>query len=450
MNYKVVLISINRLREPYPVYPLSTAYLKPYVEEHIPECSVEILDLNLLSDDELMDRLRVINPHFICVSIRNVDGANSLDRRAFFGGYKSIIDRIKSCSDSPLIIGGAGFSIFPQQFVDELGADYGIEGEGEDALCELLRALIGGKPTDSIQRLTHKGGCRSNICRYIDSPQAQYDPQLVEFYWKQSGMLNIQTKRGCPYNCVYCTYPQIDGRKVRTMDVESVVETIAKAKRDFGANYWFFTDSVFNIDNNFNDRLCNALVERDLDISWGAYFSPSNITEEQMALYKRSGLTHIEFGTESFCDQTLSAYGKKFTFDDVVRVSNLALKHNVYYSHFLILAGYGESSEQLHTTINNSRHLHHTVIFPYVGMRIYPGTELYRCSLDEGLIDESTDMLIPQYYIQDDFDLEQTKILAEATGKAWIFPDSPQNEMMQMLKIKRNKKGPLWEYLRKP
>ncbi len=450
MEYRVALISLNRLREPYPVYPLATAYLKPYIEEHLPMCKVDILDMNMVDDQELVRYIESEKPHFICASIRNVDGANSLDRRAFFGAYRDTIDKIKSCSDSPIIIGGAGYSIFPEQFVEELGADYGIEGEGEAALCELLEALIEGRPTADIQRVTHRGGQRNHNCRHILSPQAEYDPSLVEYYWKQSGMLNIQTKRGCPYNCIYCTYPQIDGRTVRTMSVEKIVETIAKAKRDFGANYWFFTDSVFNIKSEFNRELCEALVERDLGISWGAYFSPSNITDEQMALYKRSGLTHIEFGTESFCDETLEAYGKRFTFEDVLHASELALKHNVYYSHFLILAGYGESREQLHTTIENSRELHHTVIFPYVGMRIYPGTELYRRALEDGVVTDQTDMLMPQYYLQSDFDLDETKRLAEATGKAWIFPDAPQNDMMTMLKVKRNKKGPLWEYLRRP
>ncbi len=83
-------------------------------------------------------------------------------------------------------------------------------------------------------------------------------------------------------------------------------------------------------------------------------------------------------------------------------------------------------------------------------MRIYPGTELYHRALEDGVIDSSTDMLMPQYYLQRDFNLEETKALADATGKAWIFPDAPQSDMMTMLKVKRNKKGPLWEYLRKP
>ncbi len=451
MECRVALISANRLWDPYPVYPIATAYLKSYMEENIANCKVDILDMNIVTDEQVAKYLVESSPNFICVSIRNVDGANSLDRRNFFIEYKAVIDNVKRYSSAPVILGGAGFSIFPDQFLKELGGDYGISGEGEDAICELINSLRDNSSLDSVQRLHLPNNQSNSHCRYLSSPQAKYDKKLVEFYWRESGMLNIQTKRGCPYNCIYCTYPHIDGRKVRTMDIDSIVDTIARSKRDFGAHYWFFTDSVFNIHNHYNVELCEAIIKSKLDISWGAYFSPSNITESEMKLFKESGLTHIEYGTESFCDQTLAAYGKKFTFDDVLYASELALKYNIYYAHFLILAGWGETQEQLLTTIENSKQLKHTVIFPYVGMRIYPHTVLYDRAMEEGVINKNSDLIMPHYYITEGFDLEKTRALTDATGKAWIFPDNkPENDMMHLLKIKRNKKGLLWEYLRKP
>lgn len=450
MGTKVALISANRHKEPYPVYPLGTAYLKSYVEQHIVDCKVSVVDMNLISEDGLHEFMVAQAPDFVCISIRNVDGANSLDRRGFLPDYKQIVDTVRRSTTRPIIIGGAGFSIFPDVFMRELGVDYGITGEGEAPLCELISALIAGKHIGETPYLFTRDVASGGRASYIESPQAVYDQELVEYYWRKSGMLNIQTKRGCPYNCIYCTYPQIDGRCVRTMNVDSIVETIARMKRDFGVNYWFFTDSVFNINDRYNAELAEALIKSGVNISWGAYFAPKNITDQQMALYKASGLTHIEYGTESFCDSTLDAYGKRFTFDDVLECSELALKHNVFYSHFLILGGWRESREQLQTTICNSEKLRHTVIFPYIGMRIYPNTQLHKYAIEDGLIDLNDDLMEPRYYITKDFDLSWTKQQAQSTGKAWIFPDAPQDEMVNVLKFKRNKKGPLWEYLRKP
>ena len=443
MAVNIAMVSANRHKDPYPVYPLGTAYLKSYIQSEIKDSKVDIFDMNMISDEELTNTLKESEYDIICVSIRNVDGANSLDRRGFLPGYKQIVDAIRKATNAPLVIGGAGFSIFPEVFMKELGADFGIKGEGESALSALITDLTSGKVVRDIPNLFVREECRNRCCSYIQSPQADYEATLVDYYWKQSGMLNIQTKRGCPYNCIYCTYPEIDGRRVRTMNIDSVIETISKAKLDFGANYWFFTDSVFNINDSFNMEFAEALAKSKLNISWGAYFSPSRLTDEQMALFKRSGLTHIEFGTESFCDQTLDAYGKKFTFDEVLRCSELALKHNVFYSHFLILAGWGETRDHLLRSIENSKCLRHTVIFPYVGMRIYPNTKLCEYAIKENVISMDDNLIEPKYYINNDFDLEFTREIAKATGKAWIFPDEPQDELVNVLKLKKNKKGPL-------
>lgn len=229
----------------------------------------------------------------------------------------------------------------------ELGADYGIHGEGEGPLAELIGALERGRTEIDIPSVYTRDGRRGSGRRsYLPTIEVQFEPELTGYYWKRSGMLNIQTKRGCPYDCIYCSYPSIDGRCVRTMDPEAIAGNILRAKRDYGISYLFFTDSVFNISPEYNVRLAETLIRRRTDIRWGAYFSPRGIDAEQMRLFRASGLTHIEFGTESFCDRTLEAYGKHFTFGDVVRASRLALDEGVYYAHFLILGGYGRHARK--------------------------------------------------------------------------------------------------------
>ena len=486
----ILLISANRHTSPYPVYPLGISYLKTYLERTISGIRVDTADCNLLTDEELAERIRTLAPRYIGVSLRNVDGANSLDRRGFLPEYKALIDVIRAASDAPLIIGGAGFSIYPQAFMRELGADYGIHGEGEGPLAELIGALERGEtgadipavytrdgrtgngpmgngpaenrlsenertentPTENERTNSPTGNERTGNGRrsYLPAIEVEFEPELTGYYWKRSGMLNIQTKRGCPYECIYCSYPHIDGRCVRTMDPEIIAENILRAKRDYGINYLFFTDSVFNIRPEYNVRLAETLIRRGTNVAWGAYFSPRGIDAEQMRLFRASGLTHIEFGTESFCDRTLEAYGKRFTFGDVVRASRLALDNGVYYAHFLILGGYGDTREHVRETIENSRRLEYTVMFPYAGMRIYPHTRLAELAARESVVAPDDDLLAPAYYIAPDFDLEEARSAAAATGKAWVFPDDPQSALVDTLRLKRNKKGPLWEYLRKP
>ena len=72
------------------------------------------------------------------------------------------------------------------------------------------------------------------------------------------------------------------------------------------------------------------------------------------------------------------------------------------------------------------------------------------CIRDRGAIGRDDDLMAPSYYISRDFDLEEVRRAALATGKAWVFPDDPPSALADTLRLKRNKKGPLWEYLRKP
>lgn len=450
---KILLVSANRHCVPYPVYPIGVSYLCGYLSKHLIGFEIEVFDCNN-SDRELSDVINVTKPDYIGVSLRNVDGANSLDRSNFIPEYKKIIEEIKLCCSAPIILGGSGFSIYPKAIFDELMPDYGIMGEGEISLKKLIEALEFGDDVTNIEGVVCYDERGKFVCNehkeYLKTLDIEFDKTLVDYYWKESGMLNMQTKRGCPYNCIYCSYPLIDGRCVRTLDTDVIVENLKRLNTETGVNYVFFTDSVFNIHNNYNIELAEKIIKSGLKINWGAYFSPSNLTDEILGLFKASGLTHIEFGTESFSDTQLKNYGKNFKFSDVLECSELCLKHNIYYAHFLILGGYGETEETLRETIENSKKIQYSVFFPYFGMRIYPGTKLHAIALQEGLLEKNNDLLEPAYYIAEGFDVEEIKRRALETEKAWVFPDDKQDEMMDVLRKKRKKKGLLWEYLRKP
>ena len=260
-------------------------------------------------------------------------------------------------------------------------------------------------------------------------------------------MLNIQTKRGCPYNCIYCSYPVIEGRKIRTLDSSLIVSTLKDLYFRMGITYVFFTDSVFNISNEYNKQLARQIIDSGVKINWGAYFTPHNLTHEALSLFKKAGLTHMEFGTESFSDQQLRNYRKHFAFNEVLEISKISSDLGIFFAHFLILGGYGETEQSLDETFENSRKIPRSVFFPYIGMRIYPHTELFNIAVAEGRIKNENELLEPVFYISKDIVQETIKARALATGKKWIFPDFDDKGMMDKFRS-RNIRGPLWEYLR--
>lgn len=443
----ILLVSANRFCDPYPVYPVGVSYLKTYLAHHDPSLNISVFDFNVSGIDEFAMLLRGNSFDFVCVSLRNIDDTNIYARNCFVSWYREIVETARGNTSAVIVVGGAGFSIFPEEIFNDIRPDFGITGEGEESL---LRLINGSSSPGDIDGLVYRenGSLKINTRRTnLDAIELRFEENLIDFYWQKSGMLNVQTKRGCPYNCIYCSYPIIDGRKVRTFDPERIVRELAVAKEKNGIDYVFFTDSVFNISNDYNIEVASQLIKANLNIRWGAYFSHHNFSRDHLELFKAAGLTHIEFGTDSISDTQLRNYHKSFTVDQILTNSAICNEVGVFFAHFLILGGYGETDATLDETFRNSSLIENTVFFPYVGMRIYPGTELFDKAIAEGRIRGREELLNPVYYISDAITMDTLRERAAGTGKRWIFPDFDNGAIVTRLRA-RGKKGPLWEYLR--
>jgi predicted LPLAT superfamily acyltransferase/radical SAM superfamily enzyme YgiQ (UPF0313 family) len=449
---RLLLISANRYANPYPVYPLGLSYLYSYLSDRMAGLDIRSFDFNLQGSDELKKLLQSFKPDFTGLSLRNIDDVNFYTKESFVSGYKEISDIIRESGiQTRFIVGGSAFSIYPNELFDLLKPDFGIAGEGEESLLQLLRSLDIEQPDFSIEGLVYRKDDKLVINprkNFIKTPELAFDPEMVKFYWQKSGMINIQTKRGCPYNCIYCTYPLIEGRQVRTLDPDQILHTLRDLYYHHNVDYYFFTDSVFNISNQFNTELAEKLIRSNMKLKWGAYFSPHNLSREHLELFARAGLTHIEFGTESLSDTTLKNYGKHFDVDEVVRVSDYCNQVGVYFCHFMIIGGYGETDATIDESFENSKRIDNTVFFPYVGMRIYRGTKLHELSIAEGIVAKDDPIIEPVYYVSDKVNYETLRERAEKSGKRWVFPDEDVATAMNRLRS-RNRKGSLWHHLKK-
>jgi radical SAM superfamily enzyme YgiQ (UPF0313 family) len=446
---KILFISANQHKVPYPVYPIGISYITTYLQEKLPEYKTKTVDLNFNTIEELKSITKEYQPKYIGISFRNVDDVNSYSREEFVSHYKNIIDNLRTVTDAKIIVGGSAFSVFPELMFQKLNPDFGVYGEGEETLSKLINKLDNNEDYTDLSRLLYKkdGQCVFNQNEsYFKDLNLDFDPNLIDFYWEKSGMLNVQTKRGCPYNCIYCTYPLIEGSKVRTLNTNKIVETLKKLYYQKGIDYVFFTDSVFNINNEYNYELAEKIIASGIKIHWGGYFTFKNLDENLLKILKKSGLQHVEFGTEAIAEKTLKTYGKHFTVKDVLEKSEICNKLDIPYAHFLILGGYGETDETVNETYENSKLIENSVFFPFVGMRIYPGTKLQEYAIQEGVISKDDNLLEPKYYLSKDVNYDTLKERARNSGKRWVFPDEDNSTIINKLR-QRNKKGPLWEYM---
>lgn len=454
---KVLLVNNNRCEEPYPVFPLGLTQIASALKTASFDFS--IFDL-LFHDTELQQRIKDFIPDYIGISIRNIDDVRIINTRLFMPDCQESISRIRAITGVPIILGGSGFSIFPEQILSLTGADYGIAGEAEESIVKLLHLLEeNSKPAvpqlEQISGLVFRDGgkVRMNPQKVIDRKcigRPYFPEQLVKKYVSKSSMLNLQTQRGCPFNCIYCSYPIIEGQQVRYRDADEVVDDICKAV-SLGVEYFFIVDSVFNISEDHVANICNRILQQNLKIEWGCFLRPSNISSELMKLMARAGLKHIEFGSDSFCDEILSSYGKMFTFEDIFTSSEIARKERVHYAHFLIIGGPGETEKTLLKSYDNSKCLKKTVVFTFKGMRLFPGTPLYNIAIKENTVDYCQSMLEPVFYLSSlisDQKIESLLKSFQNESHRWIIGDSTPEQKLIMERLRNvGVNGPLWEYL---
>jgi len=446
---KILLVSANTLTTPYPVYPLGLDHVADALwADH----DVKIADINAIGDIEQLSRIiDSFAPDVVGISLRNIDNTDQTDQRSFVAEYRRVAKVIRKNTKATLVLGGSGFTLFPQEMMDVLKADYGIVGEGE-RLADVLRAMAKKAPIRGIpgvftredpQKIPPPLAGRFGRNHLLKSPHLQY-------YLENGGMLNLQTKRGCPFRCIYCTYPHIEGRKLRFVSPEAVAEDALRLQTA-GAKYFFVTDSVFNSHPMHSMAVAEAFIAAGLKIPWGAFFAPVKPPKGYFELMARAGLTHAEFGTESMCDAVLKKYGKPFRTKDVFEAHKTALDGGLYVSHFFLLGGPGENEKTLDETLNRIEQLGRSVFFFFTAMRIYPNTGLYDMAVAEGQISNLTPLLEPCFYASQE--IPQAEILARlekhAQGRPnWIVGSGGEKSAAIVARLyERGHTGPLWEHL---
>lgn len=446
---KILLISANTVTSPYPVYPLGLDYVAGAIP---PKHEVRLADLNHMAyPDGLIELLKTFSPGLIGLSLRNIDNTDTCDPRGFMGQYREIAATIRAHSNATLVLGGSGFTIFPAETMRTLQADYGVIGEGE-RLALLIDALENGGDVSLIPGIVTQES--------VDKPPIplgshfirRFDPgnPFLSFYMKRGGMLNLQSKRGCSFKCVYCTYPHIEGHRPRLIPPDEVART-ALELQNAGGKYLFVTDSVFNSDYPHSAEVAKAFVKAGVTVPWGAFFAPTAPPGDYFKILTEAGLTHVEFGTESLSDRVLSAYGKPFRTEQVFKAHRHAIEAGLNVAHYFLLGGPGETKDTLNETLSNVDKLKKTVLFFFCGMRIYPHTALYEIALEEGQISHSESIVEPVFYQPAGISREEILGLVREQAEKrpnWIAGAGGEETAGILSRMyEKGFTGPLWEYL---
>jgi lipid biosynthesis B12-binding/radical SAM protein len=428
---RILLISANWATSPYPVYPVGMSMVAAALKQA--GNTVELFDFlqHGKSFEAVAERINTFGPEMVGISIRNIDNVNAAHEQRYIESVQQMVAVVRENSYAPVVLGGSGFSIMPTEILARVGADYGVVGEGEVLMCELVRALAKKCPPKqpilrAPQQLVH------------DSiPSAYYDPSMMDFYMNNGKVISIQTKRGCDKSCIYCSYPVLEGRDLRMRTPSAVVDDMERLVADLGASYIFFVDSVFNDAKGHYRAVVHEMHRRKLQIPWTGFFTPGGeLDDEIVALMKETGLDAAEIGADAACDTTLRGICKDFLWQDVVACNELFIRHGVTTAHYYMFGGPDETRETVAEGIENIRNLRQTANFMFMGIRILPDTGLMELARREGMVTEATDIIEPVYYFSPHIErdwLEQTLTDGFADRFNCVFPPDALDDKLHLL-----------------
>jgi radical SAM superfamily enzyme YgiQ (UPF0313 family) len=448
---RILLISVNREKMPYPVFPLGLAYIASVLrgDGH----QLRILDLCFCEDveQEMKAEISRWGPDLIGLSLRNLDNLTYPTSLSYLPELEEVVMLCRRYSKARIVIGGSGFSLAPLEILRSLEIDFGVVGEGENPILSVVRCLERETPVEGIPGVIVGGDLPEGVPT-IDRVEAIGFPQRNlldnERYLRHGGMGNIQTKRGCPFRCIYCTYPLLEGSSVRMRSSEEILRELRVLKEGHGVDYVYFVDDIFNFPQDHALRLCRSMAGERLGVKWTAFVNPGYVDEELIVAMKEAGCMGIEFGTDSGSPEMLSRLGKSFSAEDVSRASEICKRVEIPFAHYLLLGGPGEGETTLEETTALMDHLEPTAVIVMIGIRIYSGTPLENISRSEGIIGPHTDLMYPHFYVSPQLG---DGILSWVSQRAmerntWIVPGLEVNISQNMMEhIRRfHVRGPLW------
>jgi len=356
---RIAFVSGNREKLPDAVIPIGVLQVMAATPDRHEK---ELIDLCFERDplEALRSRIEAFRPDLVALGMRNIQNNDYSGIQDNLAYYAELIAACRRATRAPIVLGGGGFSVMPRKLMEHLRPEYGISGEGEGGFPQLVEALDG-----SPERLSRIG----SLHRFEDGvlvsnpPDREFidmnalrvpdrrilDPRYAERYAIDS----VQTKRGCPLRCDYCTYPIIEGRVGRTREPAAVVDEMFRVLDEQpGTRHLFIVDSVFNLPKTHAKNVCREMIARGWALPWTCYANPLGFDREFAELAKQAGCAGMEIGSDSGCDEVLDRLRKGFHTEDIRALHELCADVGIPDCHTFILGTLGETIEDVRRSLD--------------------------------------------------------------------------------------------------
>jgi anaerobic magnesium-protoporphyrin IX monomethyl ester cyclase len=458
---RVLFVNANETARPYRVAPLGLAFVATATESagH----AVRFVDLPQTHKGHrrFVAALRDWQPDYIALGIRNLDNSDYHALETYLDGPTKLAREVRRLAPrATIIVGGPAGTVEPERVAITMGCDHLVLGEGEESLPQLIARLEAG---EIVPRLV--GADNRDTPFRVANPGTLPAPELYRWvdnfapYLRGDAGYPVQTKRGCPLQCTYCTYGRIEGMRYRFLDPNAIAGEIEGAL-DRGVRDFEFVDSTFNLPVNHALEVVRTLRARKLQANYlGTGLNPRQLPDDLLAAMRDLGFRSVILTAESASDAMLASYKKNYGRNQLYAAVESLLRHDIRALWVFLLGGPGETRETVGHTLSFIAESVPSPNAVYItsGVRVYPGSpiggDLDRGRLSvENLRHRAGDADVPFYYSARtppdwlearlrEFQSLHPQVMLSCEGHSWLTQAALC--VMQYLPLRK----PYWRYL---
>ena len=329
-----------------------------------------------------------------------------------------LIDNIRQIRPELVIaVGGEHVTAMPEFCLLTSKADYVVLGEGEETIIELIQNLEGRKLISSIagtgyrstsstvegnasqpnsivieprrDRRTEVDDIKTPAWHHIDL-DTYYKHRFVGGMYTNALTVPILATRGCPYQCTYCSSPNMWLPRWIPRNPIAVVDEIESYVINYGATNFPFQDLTAIVRKDWITAFCQELIDRDLEITWQLPTGTRSeaIDDEVARLLKRSGMVSMAYAPESGSDTTRRLIKKKMKANNLFESVKAADQANLNVAAFIVIGFPHDVPAHLEENLRFIDQLAEAGVTDLsVGFYMaLPGTELFHSLFDAGRI----------------------------------------------------------------
>jgi radical SAM superfamily enzyme YgiQ (UPF0313 family) len=401
---KVLLVATNQEKSPYPVAPIGALCVAGAARGAGHDVTFLDMGAAFFPKQALRSALAKNDFQAVAFGIRNLDNCWFFAPRSYLDSVRELAEIVREKFSGPLILGGTGFSVSAAGWMQRLNADAGVLGEGERTFVELLSRIEKNQPFDDLDGVVtarkNSASPSQAIPQLGELPPPAHDLCRYPRYLRGGGFVGVQTKRGCPFKCTYCIYPQLEGKRYRLRPPESVVEEVEKVFRQANVRHFFFVDSVFNDPRKHALAVCRELARRKLPVRWNAFCNPVGFDDELARAMAEAGCSGVEFGLDVASDKMFEAMAKPFGQKETRVALKAAHDAGLPFANFMLFGGPTETWQDVKDTQNFLMDCAPAnAVFATIGIRVFENTPLAATAIAEGQIKPDQDLFMPAYYL---------------------------------------------------